>query len=97
MLDASRVVDVVSNLLNPGERPRFEQANRTQQAALREQHAARRERPLLSYRAALDNRLEIDWRAARPGASVGRRQLDAVPLEDLLPSSTGPSSSRPGS
>jgi 5-methyltetrahydrofolate--homocysteine methyltransferase len=87
VLDASRVVDVVSNLLSTTERPRFEQANRAQQATLREQHGARRERPLLSYEAALENRLEIDWRAARlpVPSSLGRRQLDAVPLEDLLP------------
>ena len=89
MLDASRVVDVVSNLLNPGERPRFEQANRTQQATLREQHAARRERPLLvSCRARQPARDRLARGAASVPASVGRRQLDAVPLEDLLPLSS---------
>ncbi len=87
VLDASRVVDVVSNLLSPTERPRFEQANRAQQAALREQHSARRERSLLSYQAALDNRLEIDWAAERlpVPSSTGRRVLDDVPLEEIRP------------
>ncbi len=87
VLDASRVVDVMSNLLSPTERPRFEQANRAQQAVLREQHSARRERPLLSYRAALDNRLEIDWAAERlpVPSSTGRRVLDDVPLEEIRP------------
>jgi 5-methyltetrahydrofolate--homocysteine methyltransferase len=87
VLDASRVVDVVSSLLSPGERPRFEEANRTQQASLREQHSARRERPLLSYQAALENRLRIDWNAEQlpVPASLGRRALDDVRLEEVLP------------
>jgi 5-methyltetrahydrofolate--homocysteine methyltransferase len=87
VLDASRVVDVVSSLMNPGDRSRFEEANRTQQAALREQHGARRERPLLSYQAARENRLRIDWSTERlpMPASTGRRVLDDVPLADILP------------
>ena len=69
VLDASRVVDVVSNLLNPGERPRFEQAiahNRPPSASSTLRGASVR----CSYRAALDNRLEIDWRAAQHGACL---------------------------
>ena len=87
VLDASRVVDVVSNLLSSSERPQFEQANRAQQATLREQHSARRERPLRSYQAALENRLQIDWRAQRlpTPSSIGRRVLDDVPLGEILP------------
>ena len=49
VLDASRVVDVVSSLLSDERRPAFEQENRELQEQLREQHSARRERPLLSY------------------------------------------------
>ena len=52
VLDASRVVDVVSSLLSDTQRPAFEQTNRDLQAQLREQHSARRERPLLPYDAA---------------------------------------------
>ena len=87
VLDASRVVDVVSNLLSDSQREPFERANRETQEELREQYSARRERPLLSYTAARENRLKIDWTTeplARP-SFVGRRELQAVPLEALVP------------
>jgi 5-methyltetrahydrofolate--homocysteine methyltransferase len=85
VLDASRVVDVVSSLLSESGRPGFEDENRTLQAALREQYRARRERPLLSYEAALKNRLQT--RSIPPPATptfVGRRTIE-VPLGDLIP------------
>jgi 5-methyltetrahydrofolate--homocysteine methyltransferase len=54
---------------------------------LREQHAARRDRPLLSYQAALANRPKIDWgrEALATPEFVGRRELRDVPLEELVP------------
>jgi 5-methyltetrahydrofolate--homocysteine methyltransferase len=87
VLDASRVVDVVANLLSDADRSRFEAENRAQQDTLRQQYGARRERPLLSYEAALANRLKIDWSVERLPApqSIGRRVLDDVPLAALVP------------
>jgi 5-methyltetrahydrofolate--homocysteine methyltransferase len=87
VLDASRVVDVVSNLLNEDQRADFERANRAQQAALREQHSARREHPLIPYAAALENRLRIDWlhQSLPTPAFTGRRILDDVALAELVP------------
>jgi 5-methyltetrahydrofolate--homocysteine methyltransferase len=87
VLDASRVVDVVSSLLSDDRRAAFEQENRDLQQRLREQHGARKERPLLAYEAALGNRLAIDWtRETLPEPSfVGRRVLADVPLADLVP------------
>src|SRR5229473_3176248 len=87
VLDASRVVDVVSSLLNDAQRPEFERSNLALQNGLREQYATRRERPLLSYEAALKNRLRIDWAAeALPAPSfIGRRMIDDAPLADLVP------------
>jgi 5-methyltetrahydrofolate--homocysteine methyltransferase len=87
VLDASRVVDVVSNLLNEDQRGDFERANRAQQAVLREQHSMRREHPLIPYAAALENRLKIDWpnQSLPTPAFVGRRALDDVPLAELVP------------
>jgi 5-methyltetrahydrofolate--homocysteine methyltransferase len=87
VLDASRVVDVVSRLLSASERPGFEQANRSAQETLREQHGARQARPLLSYDAALRNRLRIDWesQALPVPAFVGRRAIPEVPLAELVP------------
>jgi 5-methyltetrahydrofolate--homocysteine methyltransferase len=87
VLDASRVVDVVSNLLSDKQRPDFERANRELQAHLREQHSARRDRPLLPYERALANRLKIDWAAETlpEPRFIGRRELSGVPLEDIVP------------
>jgi 5-methyltetrahydrofolate--homocysteine methyltransferase len=87
VLDASRVVDVASSLLSDERRPAFERENRALQNRLREQHSARRERPLLSYAAALANRCKVDWAREKPAAPsfIGRRVLMDVPLADLVP------------
>ncbi len=87
VLDASRVVDVVSSLLSDERSAAFEQTNRDLQEQLRRQHNARKERPLLPYTTALANRLKIDW-TAEPIATpsfVGRRELRAVALDKLTP------------
>jgi len=86
VLDASRVVDVVSSLLGD-RRPAFADENRRLQDKLREQHGARKERPLLSYEAAAANRLKIDWaREALPQpAFTGTRMLRSVPLDEIVP------------
>jgi 5-methyltetrahydrofolate--homocysteine methyltransferase len=87
VLDASRVVDVVSSLLSGERRGAFERENRTLQQKLRDQHRARKERPLLSYEAAKANRLRLDWSrdAVPPPAFIGRRILREIPAADLLP------------
>jgi 5-methyltetrahydrofolate--homocysteine methyltransferase len=87
VLDASRVVDVVSNLLSESQRDGFETANRALQENLRGQYSARRERPLLSYQAAFENRLKTDWRSEsiRTPSFTGRRVLDSVALESIVP------------
>jgi 5-methyltetrahydrofolate--homocysteine methyltransferase len=87
VLDASRVVDVVSSLLSVERSAAFEQANRDLQDQLRQQHNARKERPLLPYTTALANRLKVDW-TAEPIATpsfIGRRELRAVALDKLTP------------
>jgi 5-methyltetrahydrofolate--homocysteine methyltransferase len=84
VLDASRAVDVVSNLLGSG-RPAFDRANRDAQEELREKYASRRERPMLSFERASANRLSLDWddhEIASPWF-VGRRALEDVRLEDV--------------
>jgi 5-methyltetrahydrofolate--homocysteine methyltransferase len=81
------VVDVVSSLQSDTNRGAFEHANRMLQGELRDQYSARRERPLLSYEAALKNRLKIDWRSeSLPSPSViGRRTIEDLALSDLVP------------
>jgi 5-methyltetrahydrofolate--homocysteine methyltransferase len=81
--DASRVVDVVAQLLNPATRPSFEQANRLEQARVREQYAGRRDRPLLSYADARNNRLTLPFEPAVP-VFLGRRTVD-VDIATLIP------------
>jgi 5-methyltetrahydrofolate--homocysteine methyltransferase len=84
VLDASRAVDVVSNLLGE-KRPEFDRANREMQEETRDKYAARAERPLLSYEQAKANRLRLDWDAHEIASPwfVGRRYLDDVPLADV--------------
>src|SRR5262249_34902676 len=61
--------------------------NRELQQKLRDQHSARKERPLLAYDAAKANRLPIDWSSESIPAPpfVGRRVLSAMPLEEVIP------------
>ena len=77
----------MSSLLSDDRRDGFEAENREQQTRLREQHSARRERPLLAYEAALKNRARIDWAHDTPPepAFLGRRVLEDVPLDELVP------------
>jgi len=87
VLDASRVVDVVSSLLSEDRRAAFARENRELQQRLRDQHGARKERPLLAYQEAKANHLSIDWSRETPPAPpfVGRRVLADVPLADIVP------------
>ena len=87
VLDASRAVDVVSQLLNPTHKPAFDAANRVEQEAIIRQHAALKRRPLLTWPAAQANRARFDWgreNVAAPGFT-GAHVLDDVRLEDLVP------------
>ena len=83
--DASRVVDVVSSLLNPARRAEFARATRDAQETLRAQYAVRREKPLRAYDEALANRFRDDWTTAdipTPG-SLGRRALDDLDIDSV--------------
>ena len=60
VLDASRAVDVVSNLLGDN-RAAFDASNRTTQSEIRDSYATRRQKPLLTYEQAVANKIEIDW------------------------------------
>ncbi len=84
VLDASRVVDVVSSLAGE-RRAAFDASNRAEQESLRERYEARREKPLLPYERALANRLRVDWTAQPPAPAprfLGRRLLD-LPLGEV--------------
>ena len=61
VIDASRVVGVVSKLLDADRKAELDQQNRIDQERLRDLHAERLRTPLLPYRKALANRTPIDW------------------------------------
>ena len=61
VLDASRVVGVVSDLLDPGRRIKLEEENATLQDRLRDQHAEKERKPLLPIDEARSNRDIVDF------------------------------------
>ncbi|MGZ4148601.1 MAG: methionine synthase [Actinomycetota bacterium] len=84
--DASRVVGVVSALLDPERKPAFDAENRALQDHLREQHAERERTPLLPYRVALERRTPIEWRAEDlPAPSFTGTRVAEPTVADLRP------------
>jgi 5-methyltetrahydrofolate--homocysteine methyltransferase len=63
VLDASRVVGVVGDLLDGGRRELLDVENRADQERLRALHAERGRKPLLPLREARTRRTPIDWHA----------------------------------
>jgi 5-methyltetrahydrofolate--homocysteine methyltransferase len=86
VLDASRVVNVMSDLLDPERAAALDVANREEQERLREEHAHRLSRPLLAFDKAQANRAPIEWRAqdVPTPAFTGVRAV-APGLEELRP------------
>ncbi len=74
--DASRVVGVVSDLLDPVRRAALDQENRADQDRLRDLHAERNRKPLLPYADALENRHRVTFDDLPEPAFVGTRVLD---------------------
>jgi 5-methyltetrahydrofolate--homocysteine methyltransferase len=86
VLDASRVVGVVSSLLDPERRQRLDADNRAEQQKLREIHGGKRVKPVHTLAAARAAGPEVDFAAAPPPTPtfLGRRVLD-VPLAEIVP------------
>ena len=88
VLDASRVVNVVSALLSPEQKPAFLADVSVRQQALREDFAARRARkPLLSLEASRSRRPQWDWTRVdipRP-EFLGTREFRDIPLAEIVP------------
>jgi len=78
VVDASRVVGVVSNLLDAERKPDLDARNRVEQQRLRELHAERERTPLLPYRKALANRARIEWRGddVPPPPFIGQQVVE---------------------
>ena len=86
VVDASRVIDVVSSLLSADRKPAFDDGNRADQARLREQYAGRRERTLAPYDVARANPFRTAWEDSEipTPAFTGRRPVE-VALGELTP------------
>ena len=86
--DASRVVGVMSALLDGGRKAALDEENRKDQERLRMLHEEKQRTPLLPYRKALENRLVIDWRQedAPPPPFLGTRTVepDLASLTDYI-------------
>jgi 5-methyltetrahydrofolate--homocysteine methyltransferase len=87
VLDASRAVGVVSTLLDGARRATFDGTNRTEQARMRDLHAAKTARPLTSFADAVARRPTVAWRRedVPTPAFLGPRILDPFPLATLVP------------
>jgi 5-methyltetrahydrofolate--homocysteine methyltransferase len=86
VLDASRVVDVVSSLLSDRMRDGFIATERADQERLRVQYGTRREKPLLTLEVARANHLTTDWDTLDIPVPwfVGKRFAEPA-LADLVP------------
>jgi 5-methyltetrahydrofolate--homocysteine methyltransferase len=84
VLDASRVVEVVSGLLDPARREAFDASNREQQERLRAQHAEKLRKPLLPLGEARANRPELDYADLPVAPFTGARVVEPA-LAELVP------------
>jgi len=82
VLDASRVVGVVSDLLDPVRRADLERTNEILQDRLRAEHAERTARPLLLHRDAVANRARLDFGELPVPQFTGTRVVEPA-LETL--------------
>ena len=76
VLDASRVVGVVSDLLDPVRKAALDKENRALQAKLREQHAGKATRPLLPVDRARQNRARLEFSDLPIPEFVGTRMVE---------------------
>ncbi len=86
VLDASRVVNVISDLLDADRRATLDTSNRASQERLRQVHEGRQQKPVLALPAARERRVELDWSEPRPEPPfTGTRIVDDVTLADIEP------------
>jgi len=85
VLDASRVVNVVSDLLSPERHAAFDEKNRAEQEKSRRLYRHRQDRELVSLEIARENGVQIEWRAQDVPTPTfeGRRIVDDISLEEI--------------
>ena len=87
VVDASRAVGVVSDLLNVGAKLAFVEKNRQEQTQIREDYEGGLTRKLIPYEEARRRRVEIDPHPALVAKPefMGVRVLDDIPLGEIVP------------
>jgi 5-methyltetrahydrofolate--homocysteine methyltransferase len=87
VLDASKAVPVVNQLLDDAKRPVFDAENRRQQERDRQRFAQRQQHKLVSYQHAYEHKFQTDWDSVRidTPAFTGVKVLKDFPLEKLVP------------
>ncbi|MFZ1685264.1 MAG: methionine synthase [Candidatus Zixiibacteriota bacterium] len=86
--DASRSVNIVSNLLSPDKKDRFAVAVKEKYIQVRQDHAGRRlAAKLVPLAEARQRRVEIDWQGYEPitPAQMELRTFDNYPLDKIIP------------
>jgi len=83
VLDASRVVDVVSSLLDPTRRTALDVENRELQERLRRQHAEKLKRPLLALADARANRAKLPFDDLPAPPFTGSREIE-IEVSELV-------------
>ena len=84
--DASRSVPVAAALLDDKQRPALLEATESDYASLRERHAEKNERPMLTLQKARANRTPIEWDGYTPpvpAQGVGVREFADYDLSEL--------------
>jgi 5-methyltetrahydrofolate--homocysteine methyltransferase len=85
VIDASRVVGVVNQLLNPEVKPVFTERLKADQERLRNEHAARlQQNPVLPLAEARANAPALVWDPPDRPAFTGVKEYDSFPLETLV-------------
>jgi 5-methyltetrahydrofolate--homocysteine methyltransferase len=86
VLDASRVVGVVSSLLDGARKARLNEENRELQERLREQHEEKERKPLLPVEEARANREQVSFAASSRPSFTGTRVVEPelVTLRDYI-------------
>ncbi len=87
VIDASRAVPIVGNLVNGENRRALREKNRAEQQVLREQYESRMAVELLTYEEAVRRKIHIAWDESSVCVPefVGRKVLSDFPLSELIP------------
>ena len=87
VIDASRAVPIVGNLVNPKARKALNEKNRTEQEEIRRQFESKMAADLLTYEEAARRKIHIDWDESQISVPdfTGREALRDFPLSELVP------------